>query len=168
MIMFRSPGLRQAMRGRTKYSGLDYQKLLSLGGDAYAKPASCCLQPTSNEGQLRRQYYSRLTFHQRRPSMLLLVSSSNALVSPLATRTFMGVVPTIVRGVLKIRYLMLGGALGGGYSLAKHYEEWKKGLPDTDWIKELIKEVDVAKYRTSMMDAAQRIKGKAAEVDIGN
>ena len=33
------------------------------------------------------------------------------------------------------RYLLLGGAVGGGASLAKQYEEWKNNLPDTAWIK---------------------------------
>ena len=31
----------------------------------------------------------------------------------------LGWIPTVVRSVLKIRYLLLGGALGGGASLAK-------------------------------------------------
>ena len=34
----------------------------------------------------------------------------------------------VLRSVLKIRYLLLGGAVGGGASLAKQYEEWKKGV----------------------------------------
>ena len=50
-------------------------------------------------------------------------------------------VPAVVRSVLKIRYLLLGGALGGGASLAKQYEEWKKNLPDTDWVKGFIFEI---------------------------
>ena len=31
----------------------------------------------------------------------------------------MGWVPAVLRSVLKIRYLLLGGAIGGGASLAK-------------------------------------------------
>lgn len=31
----------------------------------------------------------------------------------------LGFIPTILRSVLKIRYLLLGGAIGGGASLAK-------------------------------------------------
>jgi hypothetical protein len=34
-----------------------------------------------------------------------------------------------------IRYLLLGGAVGGGASIARQYEEWKQKLPDTAWIK---------------------------------
>ena len=65
-------------------------------------------------------------------------------MAPIGTRS-LSWVPAIVRGVLKIRYLLLGGAIGGGASLAKQYEEWKKSLPDTDWIKELVPEVDINK-----------------------
>jgi hypothetical protein len=34
-----------------------------------------------------------------------------------------------------VRYLLLGGAVGGGASIARQYEEWKQKLPDTAWIK---------------------------------
>ena len=62
---------------------------------------------------------------------------------PAYTQYFLFQIPTVVRSVLKIRYLLLGGALGGGASLAKQYEDWKKNLPDTDWIKDLIPGVNI-------------------------
>jgi len=112
-------------------------------------------------GNQHERPFSSLTQRQR-PRLLIL---ANPAVT--STRALTGLVPTLVRGVLKIRYLLLGGALGGGYNLAKHYEEWKAGLPDTDWIKGLMPDMDVAKYRTSLVDAANKIKGKANELDIG-
>merc|ERR1712203_238915 len=78
----------------------------------------------------------------------------------------LGWVPTIVRSVLKIRYLLLGGALGGGASLAKQYEEWKKGLPDTDWVKDLIPDIDINKVSSGLVKFGQSIKGKANEIDL--
>lgn len=90
-----------------------------------------------------------------------------ALSSPLVpARHFGGLVPTLIRGVLKVRYLLLGGALGGSYSLAKQYEAWKENLPDTDWIRGLFKDVELDKYRGNIMKAAENIKGKANEIDI--
>jgi len=61
----------------------------------------------------------------------------------------LGWVPMVLRSVLKIRYLLLGGAVGGGASLARQYDEWKKGLPDTEWLKEIVPEVDIDKFRNS-------------------
>jgi optic atrophy protein 1 len=78
-----------------------------------------------------------------------------------------GLVSTIVRSVLKIRYLVLGGAIGGGASLAKQYEEWKEGLPDTEWIKSLFpSNIEIDKFRSSLIKAGENIKGKANEIDI--
>jgi len=78
----------------------------------------------------------------------------------------LGWVPTIVRSVLKIRYLLLGGALGGGASLAKQYEEWKKNLPDTDWMKDLIPDIDINKVTGDIRRVQDSIKGKANEIDL--
>ncbi|XP_046396373.1 dynamin-like 120 kDa protein, mitochondrial isoform X2 [Ischnura elegans] len=44
------------------------------------------------------------------------------------------VVVRILRGVLKVRYLILGGAVGGGMTLKKSYEGWKDSLPDMTWL----------------------------------
>lgn len=57
---------------------------------------------------------------------------------------------------VSLRFLML-----------QQYEEWKKGLPDTDWIKELVPEVDIDKFRSALIKASENIKGKANELDIG-
>ena len=130
---------------------------------------------------------------------LLPPPSLNIVSSPLV-RHF-SLVPVIVRSILKIRYLVLGGALGGGYSLSQvrhlkntrpsvwsgsrhkqktifvflvlhpvskfqQYEEWKKNLPDTDWIKGLIPVIEADKFRTGISKAADGIKGKANEIDL--
>jgi len=67
---------------------------------------------------------------------------------------------------LKIRYLLLGGAVGGGASIARQYEDWKKGLPDTDWLKELIPEVDIDKFRHGLIGFKDRVKGKVGELEM--
>jgi hypothetical protein len=42
-------------------------------------------------------------------------------------RRFVAWVPAVIRSVLKIRYLLLGGAIGGGASLAKVTKsDWRR------------------------------------------
>ena len=59
---------------------------------------------------------SRLKISQRNYASLL--HRRKPLNIPPGSRG-LGWIPTVVRSVLKIRYLLLGGALGGGASLAK-------------------------------------------------
>jgi hypothetical protein len=49
----------------------------------------------------------------------------------------------------------------------QQYEEWKKGLPDTDWIKDLVPDIELDKFRSSLMKFSEGIKGKANEIDLG-
>ncbi|KPJ01229.1 Dynamin-like 120 kDa protein, mitochondrial [Papilio xuthus] len=63
-----------------------------------------------------------------------------------------------VRGVLKIRYLVLGGAVGGGMTLNKKYSEWKDGLPDMGWLNDLLPDNDQwNRFTTTLLDAKDRI-----------
>ncbi|BFG04645.1 dynamin-like 120 kDa protein mitochondrial [Drosophila madeirensis] len=55
---------------------------------------------------------------------------------PPPSRGYGMLVVRILRGALKLRYLVLGGAIGGGVSLSKKYEDWKDGLPDMNWLKD--------------------------------
>ncbi|XP_072933806.1 dynamin-like GTPase OPA1, mitochondrial [Epargyreus clarus] len=63
-----------------------------------------------------------------------------------------------VRGILKIRYLVLGGAVGGGMTLNKKYAEWKDGLPDMGWLNELLPDNDQwNRFTDSLLTAKDRI-----------
>uniref|UniRef100_A0A2M4BC90 Dynamin-like GTPase OPA1, mitochondrial n=1 Tax=Anopheles marajoara TaxID=58244 RepID=A0A2M4BC90_9DIPT len=53
-------------------------------------------------------------------------------------RSYGMLIGRVLRGVLKLRYLVLGGAIGGGVTLNKRYEEWKDGLPDMKWLEEVL------------------------------
>ncbi|XP_055837904.1 dynamin-like 120 kDa protein, mitochondrial isoform X2 [Episyrphus balteatus] len=44
----------------------------------------------------------------------------------------------ILRGALKLRYIVLGGAISGGVTLGKKYDEWKDGLPDLKWLQDAL------------------------------
>ncbi|KAI9583758.1 dynamin-like 120 kDa protein, mitochondrial isoform X1 [Glossina fuscipes] len=48
------------------------------------------------------------------------------------------IVARVLRGALKLRYILLGGAIGGGVTLNKKYEDWKDGLPDLKWLEEVM------------------------------
>lgn len=120
-----------------------------------------------------QRYYTTLSNPGRGPlntSTFLTpkYSAPTMLLYPVPNARYIGgLVSTIVRSVLKIRYLVLGGAIGGGASLAKQYEEWKEGLPDTEWIKSLFpSNIEIDKFRSSLIKAGENIKGKANEIDI--
>jgi len=77
-----------------------------------------------------------------------------------------GWVPAALRSLLKLRYLVLGGAIGGGASLARQYEEWKNNLPDTEWIKNVLPDVDVAKFRHGLVSLKDTVKGKVDQIQM--
>ncbi|XP_011259398.1 dynamin-like 120 kDa protein, mitochondrial isoform X2 [Camponotus floridanus] len=80
-------------------------------------------------------------------------------------RGYAMVVARVLRGVLKIRYLLLGGAVGGGVTLQKKYEEWKEGLPDVKWIQNLIpNENQWQNFRESLMTLKNNVNDKI-EID---
>ncbi|XP_017484324.1 PREDICTED: dynamin-like 120 kDa protein, mitochondrial isoform X2 [Rhagoletis zephyria] len=58
------------------------------------------------------------------------------------SRKYGMLVVRILRGALKLRYIVLGGAIGGGVSLSKKYEEWKDGLPDMKWLDDVLPQGD--------------------------
>ena len=57
---------------------------------------------------------------------------------------------------MKIRYLLLGGAIGGGASVARQYEEWKKALPDSTWIKDMMPDIDMMQFRKGIVNFKDR------------
>ncbi|XP_045528848.1 dynamin-like 120 kDa protein, mitochondrial isoform X4 [Pieris brassicae] len=70
-----------------------------------------------------------------------------------------------VRGVLKIRYLLLGGAVGGGMTLNKKYVEWKDGLPEMGWLNDLLPDNEQwDKFTTTLLDAKEKI-GDQFQID---
>ncbi|KAK2585398.1 hypothetical protein KPH14_010072 [Odynerus spinipes] len=80
-------------------------------------------------------------------------------------RGYAMVIARVLRGALKIRYILLGGALGGGVTLQKKYEQWKEGLPDMTWVDNLIPtEQQWQKFRGSLIDVKNTIADKI-EID---
>uniref|UniRef100_A0A914VQK9 Dynamin-like GTPase OPA1, mitochondrial n=1 Tax=Plectus sambesii TaxID=2011161 RepID=A0A914VQK9_9BILA len=74
-------------------------------------------------------------FHGHRPADRLL-RARNVVGLLVQRRTFVGMAARVIgRNILKLRYWVAGGAIGGGVALGNRYEEWKKNLPDLGWIK---------------------------------
>ena len=67
---------------------------------------------------------------------------------------------------MEVRYLLLGGAIGGGGALARQYEDWKNNLPDAAWLKKAMPDVDVDKFRNSLLSLRDSVKGKVDEVEM--
>ncbi|KAJ8403210.1 hypothetical protein AAFF_G00354270 [Aldrovandia affinis] len=68
--------------------------------------------------------------------------------------------------LLKLRYILLGSAVGGGYTAKKTYEEWKDMLPDLgeytwivpDFIWELHEHIDLEKMVNALPDPEELAK----------
>lgn len=74
-------------------------------------------------------------------------------------RSYGMLVVRALRGVLKIRYLLLGGAVGGGVTLNKKYTEWKDGLPDMKWLDELMPDNEKwNQWRGSLINLRDQVK----------
>ncbi|XP_044726773.1 dynamin-like 120 kDa protein, mitochondrial isoform X2 [Chrysoperla carnea] len=88
-------------------------------------------------------------------SRILLVRNQVIVSSPRGYVMFVG---RILRGALKLRYLLLGGAVGGGVTLQKKYEEWKDGLPDFSWLDEVIPDTESFQtWRTNLINLKQNV-----------
>ncbi|XP_053566190.1 dynamin-like 120 kDa protein, mitochondrial isoform X2 [Bombina bombina] len=68
--------------------------------------------------------------------------------------------------LLKLRYLVLGSAVGGGYTAKKTYDQWKEMFPDLseykwivpDFVWELDEHIDFDKFSKSLPDAEELAK----------
>ncbi|XP_060875798.1 dynamin-like 120 kDa protein, mitochondrial isoform X2 [Metopolophium dirhodum] len=50
----------------------------------------------------------------------------------------------VLSSVLKLRYLVIGSAVGGGVSVSKKYQEWKDSLPDLSWLEDIFPNNNIA------------------------
>ena len=74
-------------------------------------------------------------------------------------------VARLLKGALRVRYLILGGAIGGGMTLNKRYEEWKDGLPDIKWLNDLMPDNDQwSKFSKDLFTIKEAVKDS---IEIG-
>ncbi|XP_069692141.1 dynamin-like GTPase OPA1, mitochondrial isoform X3 [Periplaneta americana] len=89
----------------------------------------------------------------------ILVSVNPAVQHIIPSRGYAMVVARILRGALKIRYLLLGGAVGGGMTLQKTYEQWKDSLPDMKWLDEYLPDSEQwNSFRGSLLEMKDKVK----------
>ncbi|KAF6208887.1 hypothetical protein GE061_014629 [Apolygus lucorum] len=122
---------------------------------------SALLKPSNHE----ERAYSH--WSQRQNPILFAPSSHQLLVwqpkfgphGSGSRRGFGMFVVRALKGILKIRYLILGGAVTGGMSLQKSYQEWKESFPDLKWLESYMPSNDqVDKFRSSLIDLKDKVK----------
>ncbi|CAF3280429.1 unnamed protein product [Rotaria socialis] len=59
--------------------------------------------------------------------------------------------------LLRLRYLIFGTAVGGGYAARKKYQDIKDALPDLSWMKEYVPEETVDNFTKRLADLADSI-----------
>ncbi|CAG2168029.1 unnamed protein product [Oppiella nova] len=63
----------------------------------------------------------------------------------------------LLRSVLKIRYIILGSAVGGGVQASRKYEEWKESLPKFKWLDDLMPSGDqMDSFRSNLIGLRDR------------
>ncbi|XP_056606587.1 dynamin-like 120 kDa protein, mitochondrial isoform X4 [Triplophysa dalaica] len=79
-------------------------------------------------------------------------------------RTFW--VVSLASRLLKLRYILLGSAVGGGYTAKKTYDEWKDMFPDMsqytwivpDFVRELSENIDLDKFASALPEMEEIAK----------
>ncbi|XP_076625718.1 opa1 mitochondrial dynamin like GTPase isoform X2 [Colletes latitarsis] len=94
-----------------------------------------------------------------------LLSSPHVRYFGNPNRTYAMLIGRVLRGALKIRYLILGGAVGSGVTLQKKYEQWKEVLPDMSWLNDwLPEESEWQNFRGTLISVKNSIVDKI-EID---
>ncbi|XP_062531577.1 dynamin-like 120 kDa protein, mitochondrial isoform X4 [Bombyx mori] len=113
---------------------------------------------------------SWVSIDKRAVAFSIWTGRSMLLYKPIDTshvqrRCYGMLVARAIRGVLKIRYLVLGGAVGGGMTLNKKYAEWKDGLPDMGWLNDLLPDNEQwDRFTTTLITAKDKI-GDQLQID---
>ncbi|XP_017839591.1 dynamin-like 120 kDa protein, mitochondrial isoform X5 [Drosophila busckii] len=116
---------RKAVVYSTKVACCNHSTLCNITGQAHSK--------RHGAGAHWQQHNN-----QRHEEFLLGGNQARGWTIPPHSRGYGMLVVRILRGALKLRYIVLGGAIGGGVSLSKKYEDWKDGLPDLKWLEDAL------------------------------
>ncbi|KAL1415779.1 hypothetical protein MTO96_028915 [Rhipicephalus appendiculatus] len=114
------------------------------------------LQKWSTSPRLKACHHRRhhtLGPHSRHHRLRLYAATTN-----LQSARNVALVARILRGVLKVRYIVLGSAVAGGAHVSKKYEEFKDNLPDFGWIKDALPDRDsLDRFRASLADMKDKL-----------
>ncbi|XP_048448669.1 dynamin-like 120 kDa protein, mitochondrial, partial [Rhincodon typus] len=129
------------------------QRLYSLSRTIHHLNTPCINSRRLHWNSAARPYstFKRFSLRTAKPLALKVeyYPYRNFILARLATR------------LLKIRYLVLGSAVGGGYTAKKTYDQWKEMMPDLtaykwiipDFIWELDEHINFEKFREMFSDA---------------
>lgn len=127
--------------------------------------------PYSSSKMLRRNYQTLLGIQHRQRGFLM--KSTPTRLTPFQNPTVIQsrnvgmFVGRLLRSALKIRYLLLGGAVGGGVTLQKSIDTWRDALPDTKWVQDLFPSTEqVDTVLNSMLDLKAKFKESLDKVNI--
>lgn len=110
------------------------------------------LQKWSTSSRLKVCRYHTLVPHSRH-RLKLYAPATN-----LQNARNIVLVARILRGMLKVRYIVLGSAVAGGAHVSKKYEEFKDNLPDFGWIKDVLPNQDhFDRFRASLADMKKKM-----------
>ncbi|XP_076245617.1 opa1 mitochondrial dynamin like GTPase isoform X2 [Calliopsis andreniformis] len=94
-----------------------------------------------------------------------LLSSPHVRYFGNPNRAYAMFIGRILRGALKVRYLLLGGAVGGGVTLQKKYEQWKEVLPDMKWLDDLLPNTEEWQNFRGMLMSVKNNMADKIEID---
>ncbi|XP_057365629.1 dynamin-like 120 kDa protein, mitochondrial [Daphnia carinata] len=146
---------------KLKKTGMFLRPMVSFSAGASGAPT-----------MVKYRNYQTLTINYRHRGILSRYSPLNRSVpfqnpTVYQTRNIGFLVGRILKGALKIRYLLLGGAVGGGISLQRSYEEWKNSLPDSKWLEDLFPSSEkVDSFRGSLMELSSKFRDSLENLDI--
>ncbi|XP_003377922.1 dynamin family protein [Trichinella spiralis] len=96
----------------------------------------CYPKTRRNEAYLLFVYATRLSgfgITQVFPLMSLLKVNVPLSVAPYGIRNF-SLITRLVKGIMHIRYVVIGTIVGGGLTLSQNVQSWMDKLPDLSWI----------------------------------
>lgn len=146
---------------KLKKTGMVLRPMVSFSAGASGAPT-----------MVKYRNYQTMTINYRHRGILSRYSPLNRSVpfqNPALhqTRNIGFLVGRILKGALKIRYLLIGGAVGGGISLQRSYEEWRNSLPDSKWLKDLFPSSEkVDSFRGSLMELSSKFRDSLENLDI--
>ncbi|XP_075213252.1 opa1 mitochondrial dynamin like GTPase isoform X2 [Lycorma delicatula] len=97
---------------------------------------------------------------QKPPKQRLLVVRPLALpYQNIQRRGVAMLIAKVLKGALKVRYVVLGSLVGGGYSMQKSIQEWKDSLPDMSWLDDLKPSNEkIDAFRGSLISMKEKFK----------
>ncbi|GAB6028236.1 Optic atrophy 1, isoform A [Chamberlinius hualienensis] len=117
----------------------------------------------------RSRYYSTLQCRVHENSARKL---NRLLIRPQTLsheRNIVTIITKVVRSALKIRYIVLGTAVGGGIELRRRYDDLKSMMPDFSWMETMMPSDDnLGAFRSSLIDFKKKVSESFSSPEEGS